>query len=194
VKSPRTCRGSIVTSLLSGLFALIALGAAFAASRYAHSRAIQRRERVLSDAYAAELMEYLLSVSSDRFQASAAADPQLNRVNLCTRYNVSSGASLTNPVDFAALPVGNALDHTEQRSFRHFRVDIVDIRTQAVRADVCGRKIHEVQLPGRAVAGTTLDLNPGETFQFTVGVTWRSKADSGNALRNTEVVSTSQNL
>jgi hypothetical protein len=189
-------RGSILTSLLASVVAIIALGAALKGPEFAQARATYRREMLVADAFAAELMEYFVSLPSDRFQLDAAADPQLKAVNLCTPYNALIAASnvVSNPVDFAALPPTTALDHTQQRAFRYFQVDVVDIRTQVVRADVCGRRIDQVQLSGRTLPGTTLDLNPGETFQFTVGVSWRSKSDGGATARRVEVVSTSQNL
>jgi hypothetical protein len=185
----------MTTGIISALIATLSLLAVMYLTKSNRDSNIRRREMMVAETYAVELMEFLVSHSSDRFQARTLSAP-LNTALLCTFINQRNRANntVTNPVPFADLPQNNILEQAGFPANRYFKVDIVDVRTRAVRNDVCALRPGQVQLPGRAVAGTTLNLNQGETFRFTVGVEWKSRVKALTSPIRLEVASTSQNL
>ena len=155
------------------------------------------QELLVAELYAAELLEHFVSLSSDELQIALSTDATLKLLPLCSYINIanSTDSGVINAIPMASLPAPNPLDSPKGVANRYFKIEIVDVTTLIVRADVCTKLPNQIRLSGRTGVAGDLLLNATDTFKITVGVVWQSKSGkTTDSAKRVEISSTSLNL
>lgn len=200
-------RGDSLISVLLSVFAILVGFVWFARSQSSAGRASAGlQSNLVAEAYATELLEYFRSQTPDRLKANLATNPisatdapypLCAHVNLLDRPDTTAAKTiLLNEDPLAALPVPNALDGSDARraANRFYQVQVVNLKTLAVRKDLCGLTAAQTLLFGRAPTGMeTGSFTVDDRFLVTVGVSWVPKdrnADDVKRIALTAVIPT----